>query len=141
MPVTSAPLGVTWHWNRTLASRGVLVSLGSPRAPRMKIPPRNDKIKSEVQCSASSITTYKTAMHRLGHPRIVSNCQIARSTYIAPGVPGPWLSLRQISVDTEYHRAKEHKLSHATHGLDKGFAACTPFPSRVNTRDVGRGKL
>jgi hypothetical protein len=80
-------------------------------------------------------------MRRLGPPRILSNCQTARSTYIAPGVPGPWLGPRQISVDTEYHCAKEHKLSHATHGLDKGLAACTLFPSRVNSRDVGRSKL
>jgi hypothetical protein len=57
------------------------------------------------------------------------------------GVPGPWLSLRQKSVDTEDHRAKEHELGYATHGLDKGPAACTLLPSRVNSRDVGRGEL
>lgn len=70
-----------------------------------------------------------------------SNYQIACSTYIAPGVPGPWLGLRQKSVDAEYHRAKEHKLGHTPHGLDKGSAACTLFSGRVNSRDVGRGKL
>jgi hypothetical protein len=71
----------------------------------------------------------------------LQNCQMVCSTYIAPGVPGPWLGLRQKSVDAEYHCAKEHKLGHATHGLDKGLAPYTLFPSRVNSRDVGNGKL
>ncbi len=57
------------------------------------------------------------------------------------GVPGLWLGLCQKSVDTEYHCAKEHKLSHATHGLDKGLAACAPLPGRVNRCDIGNGKF
>jgi hypothetical protein len=54
---------------------------------------------------------------------------------------GPWLGFRHKRVDAEYYGAKEHKLGHTPHGPDKDPAACTLFPSRVNSRDVGRGKL
>jgi hypothetical protein len=42
------------------------------------------KVRYSVQRGPYNLQEYKTAMRRLGHPRVLSNCQIVRSTYIAP---------------------------------------------------------